>query len=61
MQIEISKTNYDLLMSLIDKSVAIIQQKNPTTKEYNVARLLKQTKCKIIRKIEKTNGRTKQT
>jgi hypothetical protein len=57
MQIEISKTNYELLMTLIDKSVAIIQQKSPTTKEYNVARLLRQTKCKIIRKIEKSNGK----
>lgn len=57
MQVEISKTNFELLMSLIDKSVAIIQQKNPTTKEYNVARQLRQTKSKILRKIEKDNGK----
>lgn len=57
MQIEISKTNYELLMSLIDKSVNIIQQKNPTNKEYNVARRLRVTKNSIIRQIEKKNGK----
>ena len=57
MQLEISKTNFELMMSLIDKSVTIIQQKNPTTKEYNVARQLRQVKSKILRKIEKSNGK----
>ena len=57
MQIEISKTNYELLMSLIDKSINIIQQKNPTNKEYNVARRLRVTKNSIIRQIEKKNGK----
>lgn len=57
MQIEISKTNYELLMSLIDKSVNIIQQKNPTNKEYNVARRLRVTKNSIVRQIEKKNGK----
>ena len=57
MQIEISKTNFDMLMSLIDKSVTIIQQKNPTTKEYNVARQLRQTKSKVLRQIERQNGK----
>lgn len=57
MQIELSKTNYELLMSLIDKSVAIIQQKNPSTKEYNIARRLRQTKNNIVRQIERHNGK----
>ena len=57
MQIEISKTNFELLMQLIDKSVAIIQQKSPTTKEYNVARRLRVTKNTIVRQIERQNGK----
>lgn len=57
MQIELSKTNYELLMTLIDKSVNIIQQKNPSTKEYNVARRLRMTKNTIVRQIEKQNGK----
>ena len=61
MQIEVSKTNWDLMMSLIDKAVTIIQQSNPTNKEYNVARQLRQTKKSIIRKFEKQNGRTGKT
>lgn len=48
-------------MSLIDKAVTIIQQGNPTTKEYNVARQLRQTKKSIIRKLEKQNGRTEKS
>lgn len=61
MQIDVSKTNWDSMMSLIDKAVTIIQQGNPTTKEYNVARQLRQTKKSIIRKLEKQNGRTEKS
>ncbi len=57
MQIEISKTNYDLLMTLIDKSVAIIQHSNPTNKDYNVARRLRQTKNVIVRQVNKQYGK----
>lgn len=57
MQIDVSKTNWDSMMSLIDKAVTIIQQGNPTNKEYNIARQLRQTKKGIIRKLEKQNGR----
>lgn len=58
MQIEISKTNLSLLMTLIDKSVTIIQQKSPTNREYNVARQLRQVKKCIVRQIERQNGKT---
>ncbi len=61
MQIDVSKTNWDSMMSLIDKAVTIIQQGNPTNKEYNVARQLRQTKKSIIRKLEKQNGRTEKS
>lgn len=57
MQIEISKTNYRLLMELIDKSVAIIQAGNPTCKQYNTARRLRLTKNAIVRQVEKQNIR----
>ncbi len=60
MQIEISKTNYDLLMNLIDKAVNVIKQSNPSTKDYNVARRLKQTKNVIIRQIDKQHGKQQQ-
>lgn len=61
MQIDVSKTNWDSMMSLIDKAVTIIQQGNPTNKEYNVARQLRQTKKSIIRKLEKQNGRSEKS
>lgn len=61
MQIDVSKTNWDSMMSLIDKAVTIIQQGNPTNKEYNIARQLRQTKKCIIRKLEKQNGRERKT
>ena len=61
MQIDVSKTNWDSMMSLIDKAVTIIQQGNPTNKEYNVARQLRQTKKSIIRKLEKQNGRAEKS
>lgn len=57
MDISISKTNYNLLMTLIDKSVTIIQQSNPTNREYNVARRLRQVKNSIVRQIERKNGK----
>jgi len=57
MQLEISRTNYETLMTLIDKAAAIIKQNNPSNREYNVARRLLQTKRNIIRQIEKRNGR----
>jgi len=52
MKIEISKTNYELLMKLIDKAVEVIRQKQPTPREYNVARRLYQVK-KLITKTNK--------
>lgn len=58
MQIEISQTNYNLLMSLIDKSVTIIQQSAPSNKDYNVARRLRQVKNNIVRQIDKHNGKS---
>lgn len=61
MQIDVSKTNWDSMMSLIDKAVTIIQQGNPTNKEYNIARQLRQTKKCIIRKLDKQNGRERKT
>lgn len=53
MKIEISKSNYEKLLTLIDKSVGIIRASNPTTKDYNVARQLYLVK----RQIEKKNGK----
>lgn len=44
-------------MTLIDKSVTIIQQSNPTNREYNVARRLRQVKNSIVRQIERKNGK----
>ena len=57
MQIDVSKTKFEAMMSLIDKAVAIIKQKDPTNREYNVARQLQQTKKGIIRKLERQNGK----
>lgn len=53
MQIDISKTNYVKMMSLIDKAVNIIRASNPSTKDYNVARQLYLVK----KQIEKKNGK----
>ena len=53
MQIEISKTNYEKMMSLIDKAVNIIRASNPSNKDYNVARQLYLLK----KQIEKKNGK----
>ena len=54
MQIDISKTNYRQLLSLIDKAVTIIRASNPTNREYNVARQL----YLIKKQIEKKNGKS---
>lgn len=59
MQIEVSKTNWENLILLIDKSVSIIQNGNPSCKDYNVARRLRQTKNAIIRQNEKFNAKRK--
>lgn len=53
MQIELSKTNYNQLMSLIDKAVVIIKASKPKPREYNVARQL----YLIKKQIEKRNGK----
>lgn len=52
MQIEISKTNYKQLLSLIDKACSVIKAQNPKPKEYNIARQLYLVK----KQIEKKNG-----
>ncbi|MCR5065821.1 MAG: hypothetical protein K6A67_08645 [Bacteroidales bacterium] len=57
MQIEVSKTNYELLMSLIDKCCTIIKQGKSNNKDYNTARRLQLTKNSIVRQIEKQNGK----
>ena len=41
MQIEISKTDMNALFTLIDKCTAIVQDKQPTLREYNFARRLR--------------------
>ena len=53
MQIElsISKTNYEKMMTLIDKACNIIKASNPKPRDYNVARQLYLVK----RQIEKQN------
>lgn len=53
MEIPISKTDYEKMMSLIDKACTIIKSGAPTPKEYNVARQLSQLK----KKIDKKNGK----
>lgn len=59
MQIEVSKTNWESLISLIDKSVFIIQNSNPSCRDYNVARRLRQTKNAIIRQNERFHAKNK--
>lgn len=53
MEIPISKTDYEKMMSLIDKACTIIKSGNPTTKEYNVARQL----WLIKKKLDKRYGK----
>ena len=55
MEINISKTNYKLLCELIDKAVVIIQQRNTSNREYNIARRLRLTKNAIVRQVDKRN------
>ena len=55
MEINISKTNYKLLCELIDKAVVIIQQRNSSNREYNIARRLRLMKNAIVRQVEKCN------
>lgn len=50
MRIEVSKTDMNALFTLIDKCAAIVQEKQPTLREYNCARRLRQVKKAIIRK-----------
>lgn len=49
MKVEVSKTNWNKLMSLIDKSVDIIKASNPSNSDYNTARMLLNTKKAILR------------
>lgn len=49
MNIYISKSDYQAFLSLTDKAIAIIKQKSPTTREYNVARQLGNIKKKVER------------
>ncbi len=50
MQINVSKTEWNSLIRLIDKAVFILKNKAQKPSEYNTARLLKNTKDNIIRK-----------
>ena len=50
MKIEVSKTDMNALFTLIDKCAAIIQDGQPTLREYNYARRLRLVKKAIIRK-----------
>lgn len=47
---EISKTDFSMLMSLIGRAIAIIKELDPTPKEYNVARQLGNLKKKLERR-----------
>ena len=55
MQIEISKTDYKQLTSLIDKAVAIIKSDNPKPRNYNVARQLGILNRKIVKRNNNIN------
>ena len=50
MQINVSNTDLKALFTLIDKCTAIVQDGNPTLREYNYARRLRLVKKAIIRK-----------
>lgn len=50
MKISVSKTDWETMLSLIDKAVLIIKSNQPSCKEYNVARRLRNVKNDIIRK-----------
>lgn len=53
MQMEISKSDFEKMISLIDKACTIIKSGNPKPKEYNVARQL----YLIKKKLERKNGK----
>ena len=55
MELNISKSDLATLMRGIDKCVAIIKAKEPTTREYNAARMLMNVKRAIMRKNNLTN------
>ena len=50
MKIDVSKTDYNTLLVLIDKCTAIIQNGSYTLRDYNAARRLRLIKKKIERK-----------
>ena len=50
MQITISKSDFQALVTLIDKCTAIVQDKQPTLREYNYARRLRLIKKKMVRR-----------
>ena len=52
MEITISKTDFNALMTLIDRCTAIIQDKQPTIREYNAARRLRLIKKKMARRYD---------
>lgn len=58
MQIDISKTNYRQLLSLIDKACSLIKAQNPKPREYNVARQLYLIKKQIEKKNALDKGKT---
>ena len=49
MDIRISKSDYITMLDLIDKCTAIIQDKQPTIREYNYARRLRLIRKKLSR------------
>ncbi len=57
MQIEVSKTDWCTLLTLIDKAVVVIQGLQPSTREYNIARRLRRLKNDIVRKNEKKQSK----
>lgn len=50
MKIDTSRTEWAALCSLIDRAVAIIKSHEPTTREYNVARQLRNVKNKMVKR-----------
>ena len=49
MDIRISKSDYMAMLDLIDKCTAIVQEKQPTIREYNYARRLRLIRKKLSR------------
>ena len=50
MQITISKSDYESLLTLIDRCTAIVQAGNPSLRDYNAARRLRLIKKKMERR-----------